>query len=249
MNEFGAQFILDPAFKFRGNEVTALGNDYQGVFAPNIVIPGFGYVGSGYSNVNRPHDFDPNYFSYGLKLRANIHDSIVQLLGFYGRDRDSVNNPVGSIIDFGNPLFSGNSFDHKFILHPVTDNEYRIYKFVGLTVAHEFPKLAVKPLGGVAPILRFESMYAFNTVYEAANGIGGAGLGYTVKTDELSMAASVDWKVKIDWLNPKAYITVSPQYFFQREMNWPHNGVALSHSGGAAVILLCTRTIISIPFC
>ncbi len=228
LSEFGVQFILDPAFKFRGNEIVYPGNDWQGVFSPNITIPGLGYVGSQYNDEEKPNDFDTEYFSYGLKLRGVLSDgTILQLLGFYGRDRDYVNRPLGAVVDFGEPMYSGNNFDHKFILHPVNSSHYYFYKFVGFTMAHEFQKLTVSALGGVAPILRFESMYAFNSVHEALSGVGGTGLGYTLKTDELSMAASIDWKVKIDWLNRAAYITISPQYFFQREMDWPHNGLAL----------------------
>ncbi len=37
-NELGFQFIFDPAFQYRGNLTVEPGNDYQGVFSPNVYL-------------------------------------------------------------------------------------------------------------------------------------------------------------------------------------------------------------------
>ncbi len=175
------------------------------------------YVGKLYEDIERPHDFDPRYFSYGLKVRADIGGTIVHLLGFYGRDRDYVSEAAAA------PFFTGpNAFDGAFVMHPVNKAFYPYYKFVGATVAKEVESLSASVLGGVSPVFRIEALYAFNTVYAMQMGQSGTGLNTFMKTNEIALAVSADWKIKSDLLNPNAYISISPQFFFQRELNYPH---------------------------
>jgi hypothetical protein len=224
IQDFGLQFIIDPAFKFRGNAVVLPGTDWQGVFNPNVNLniglppflspDGSVYVGQIYSDIEKPNDFDLKYWSYGLRMRAEVQGTIFHLMGYYGRDRDYVANGPGAFIDFA-PNPSG-----RPILHPVTEGYYPYYKFVGLTATRELVPLKVDFLGGVAPVARFESAYSFNTTHSTNDGsVNGQQF---VKTDEMTLALALDWKVKIDWLNSKSYITINPEFVFQREMNFNH---------------------------
>ncbi len=223
LTDFGVQFILDPAFKFRGNEITVLGNDEQGIFAPGVngptipfLFPNGSYIGKAYTDIEKPHDFDPTYFSYGLKFRGVLSDgTIVNILGFYGRDRDYAAATSGA-----GAVFSFNNWDYKGILSPVQSGYYPYYKFVGLTLAKEVPQLAFQVLSNIAPVFRLESTYAFNTTYGTNEAVDAS--KQFVKTDELAVALTMDYKVRVRWLNPTVGITINPQVFFQREMNFNH---------------------------
>ncbi len=230
LQDLGIQFVIDPSFKFRGNENVLPGNDWQGIFNPAINVGTIGYVGQIYSDIEKPHDFDLNYFSYGMRIRAEIQGTIFHLMGYYGRDRDYVANGSGAVFGF-------NTWDNKLLVHPVQYGYYPYYKFVGFTATRELAQLKAGFLGGVAPVFRFESAYAFN----ATHSTNDSSDQQFAKTDEMTMALAMDWKIKVDWLNPKAYITINPEFVFQREMNFYH-GYHWDYSTGAPVL---TRTTMS----
>jgi len=116
------------------------------------------------------------------------------------------------------------AYDGRFILHPVVSVHYPEFKFVGATLTRDLEKVQMSALGGVAPVIRLEALYAFNSTY--SNSMNG----YT-KTDEFRGVFGVDWKVKVNVLNPKAYFMISPQYFYQRVMDYPSGGVTLTQRG------------------
>ncbi len=215
--DFGVQFIIDPAFRYRGNEIGGTANNVCGVNAAGVNAGPSLTVGEMYSDIEKPRDFDFNYFTYGLKLKGTLPDgTVVSLLGYYGRDRDYAYAATS-------PFFfvTANNWDRtKGVLNTVKKGYYPYYKFVGLTIAKEVPQLAFSALSNIAPIFRLESTYAFNTKYGTSELLDES--KQYAKTDELAVALTMDYKVRVPWLNPNVGITVNPQFFFQREMNFYH---------------------------
>ncbi|MBI5446431.1 MAG: DUF1302 family protein [Deltaproteobacteria bacterium] len=228
LQDLGLQFILDPALQFRGNQIVEAGNDRQGVFAPGVDLGAPVHLGSLHSKIDRPDNLDPKDFSYGLKLKGNIRGTLVNLLYFNGRDRDFAAHPL-PIPPTVDPIANG--FDGLPVIHPFQEGEFPKLRFVGLTASGAFEGLKASFLGGVAPVLRLEAIYAFDTTYGTNEMFDPAKFFW--KTDELRLALGVDWKVKINWLNPRAYFFISPQYFYQRELDFPDSGdVANALIGG-----------------
>ena len=96
MQELGFQFIFNPnPFGFRGNETIRPGNTYAGIWAPNVEIQGpfpggFAHLGQYLWDWNQPSAFSADGFDYGFKIKTVISDTIINLAGFYGMDRDFV---------------------------------------------------------------------------------------------------------------------------------------------------------------
>ncbi len=233
LKEIGLQFVFDPNFQFRGNDVILPGNDYQGVWTPKVTFPiggpypfDYGYVGSLNVNYQKLHDFDPKGFTYGLKVKSNIMDAIVNLLFYYGRDRDVVMTDNPSLLR----IEPTNTWDRRMVLHPGSDAYYPYFKFIGATVTKDLSGLKSSALGGVSPVLRLEALYAFNSSYTLKNNITNS-MAQVAKTDEFRGMIGFDWKVKIPFLNPTSYFLISPQYFYQKMMDYPHGNVSLVQRG------------------
>lgn len=224
LKELGFQFVFDPNFKFRGNEVVDLGNDYMGAWSPKAIVPLGGpypfdqlYVGSFNYDFDKFNDFEPRGFTYGLKVKGNVMDTTVNLLFYYGRDRDYValdNNSLTRI----DPT---NAWDGRSVLHAGQTAYYPYFKFVGATLTRDLSGVKSSFLGGVSPVLRIEALYAFNSSFAIRNGQTSA-VTQIQKTDEFQGMVGLDWKVKIPFLNPTAFFTISPQYFYQKVMDYPH---------------------------
>lgn len=237
IQNFGVQFIFDPAMNWRGNELMTPGNDYQGPWSPNVELtlplppPPFGpgstpvYVGSLNSNIEEPDNFDSDFFSYGLRLTAETHGANIALMGFVGKDRDYAALPdmATTTIDF----FS-NAYDGTAILHPGEVGKYHDFAFVGLTFSREVGFLKANLLGGVAPVLRVETLYAFDTTYSATDGMF---YNEFVETDEFRSMVGFDWKFKCSPLNPRAFFMLSGQYFYQKLLDYPDAPVTLNQRG------------------
>lgn len=225
IQNFGVQFIFDPAADFRGNEVMTPGNEYQGVWSPYVEAGPFAYIGSLDYTVEEPDSFDSDYFSYGLRLTAETHGANIALMGFLGKDRDYAALPAPPFI-YPDPL--ANDYDGKMILHPVGVGKYYDFTFVGLTFSREVGFLKANFLGGVAPVIRMETLYAFDTTYSATDGMFFNELW---ETDEFRSMVGFDWKFKCNPLNPRAFFMLSGQYFYQKIMDYPDAPVTLNQRG------------------
>ena len=226
LSNLGVQFVLDPCFKFRGNELLLPGNDTQGVWAPSVDVDlgpmGTGHLGSIDFNIEDPDDFDPDYFTYGLKTRGYVYDAVVELLLYYGRDRDFV-----STASSNPPQFEVSAWDGRTIIHPSSEGYYPRFKFVGATYTQDLTSLKASFLGGVSPVLRLETLYAFDSTYSTS-------IDTLHQTDEIRAAIGFDWKIKIPFLNDKKFFTVAPQYYYQRIMDYPSGDVDLNQRGSVA---------------
>jgi hypothetical protein len=105
------------------------------------------------------------------------------------------------------------------VIHPGLNGYYPYFKFVGATFARELTSVRSSSLGGVAPVVRAEALYAFNSSYTVTSQ--GSPTDEVKKTDEFRGMLGVDWKFKANWLNPRAGIFLSTQYFYQKVFSYP----------------------------
>jgi hypothetical protein len=221
MQDMNFQFIFNPNPKFRGNEGIVPGNDTSGIWAPNVEIPlggaypfDYAHLGSLSTNIEKPNDLSPEGFAYAGRITANIWDARISLNGYYGRSLDFITKNVAAP-----PYMATSRWDGRTILSPLVEGYYPYFKFVGATFTRDVTPLKASFLGGVSPVLRLETFYAFNSTFTNNNN-------EFVKHDEFRGASGVDWKVKIPLLNEKAYFTISPQIYLQRIMDYPAGGLS-----------------------
>ncbi len=198
------------------------GNTNFGTWAPykTISLGGaypfdYAYMGSFDEDISAPQSFDPQGYAYALKVSGNVLDARVSLNGYYGRDHDPAIRVTGPV------RFETSDFDGRQIMHLATESYFPLFRFVGGTFSKDLTWLSSSALGGVAPVLRAEALYAFNNTFTNAN--------QEFEThDEMRAAVGMDWKIKIKPLNPSTYFSISPQIYNRRIMSYPdqYNGLS-----------------------
>jgi hypothetical protein len=241
LQELGFQFIFNPNLEFRGNESIVPGNDKAGIWAPFVKIPlggpypfDFAHLGSFDEHIPKPSGHEG--MEYGFRVRSVIYDSIITLNYFYGRDFD----PARVALPLP-PRMEVSPFDGRLIIHPAMEGFFPRFKFVGATFSRDIPSVKASFLGGVSPVLRFETMYVFNSTY-------GTSINTFDKADEFRWMVGADWKVKIPFLNAKAYFMISPQFYHRKVLDYPDNfklndnatGAPLKHDNYMASLLVNT---------
>ena len=219
------QFVFNPNADFRGNEGLFAGNDASGVWGANVEAGPNIYLGSFISDIEEPDEWDTDGFEYGIRLRAMIKGSLLSLHYFYGIDNDAVIRLNGA------PVPEISDWDRSLILHLPVAGYYPRFKMAGLTFTKDFENLYIDALGGVAPTLRLETFYSFNKTFSVAPDAVGLPLDFD-KFDELRWGVGIDWKVKINWLNPRANIMISPQFFQRRIQDYPDAATLVEGADG-----------------
>jgi hypothetical protein len=223
LQEIGVQFVFNPNADFIRNQEIQLGNDVGGIWAPNAKINlggpfplDYAHLGSAYQNIKEPQRFNYKGYEYGLKVEAMIYDAVVTLNGYYGRDKDPemIMSPIA-------PLTSVAS-DKRLLLNLFFEGFYPCFQFVGGTFTRDVPFLRIPIGGSPSPVVRLEGLYAFNTTFVTSNNT-------FEKHDELRWAIGVDWKLYIRFLNPKAGISIMPQFYQRTIMDFPH-GYGLTYA-------------------
>lgn len=233
VKDLGYEFVFNPNADFIPNQPIRTGNDEGGVWAPNLLIPGpfpFGeaHLGSAMTNIKQPGHFNPDGFEYGFRVKGVVYESLVTLNYFYGRDNDPVTRSVGS------PLVTVAS-DGRLIIHPFLEGKFPLFRFVGATLSRDITPLKASFLGGVSPVVRIETFYAFKNTFAST-------INTFDKSDEFRWAIGIDWKIKIPFLNPRAYFSISPQFFQRRIIDFPsgHDLVDLEKDNYQATLLIKT---------
>lgn len=220
LQDLGVEVIFNPNAYFQPNKSIVPGNGRAGIWAPNIEIPlggpypvDFAHLGALNSNITEPGEWDSDGYEYGVRLRAVMFDSIVTLNYFYGIDNDPVTKAVNAP-----PAMAVSPYDQRFVLHPMEEGYYPRFRFAGLTFTRDLEKLTMSALGGVAPVIRFEGFYGFDNTFTTA-------LETFEKHDEIRWALGVDWKIRVDMLNPRAYFMISPQIYHRKILDYPSYGI------------------------
>ncbi|MBF0550355.1 MAG: hypothetical protein HQK60_07460 [Deltaproteobacteria bacterium] len=204
--------VLNPNADFIPNQPIKLGNDQGGIWAPNILVP-FGpdtraYLGSPDLDLRKPSAWSPDGMELGLRIRGTIQDSIITLNYFKGIDNDYVATSLPM------PPRTDVAPDGRLVIHPAMKGYYPDLQFAGITFSRDLQSMQSSFLGGVAPVIRMEGFYAFDSTF--ANDINAL-----EKHNELRWCLGLDWKVKISWLNPRAFVAISPQFYHRKIIDYP----------------------------
>ena len=206
--------IFNPNVNFRYNEGFTTGNESMGIWAPNVELPlggpfplDYAHLGKSDLLIEEPDTLDSDGFEYGFRLRSIVMDSVITLMYFYGRDNAPAATPLGSS-SFISP------WDGRLVIQPKTKWTFPLYRFVGATFTRDLPSLTSSFLGGVAPTIRLEAMYGINNTYASS-------VGTLEQKDDFRWGAAVDWKVDIPFLNPRAYFSITGQFFGQHFRDYP----------------------------
>jgi len=226
LQDLGVQFTFNPNAQFIPNQGMALGNDVGGIWAPNVIVPdgfgGFMRLGSTEETITEPEEWDSDGFEYALRVSAQIKDTMLTLNGFYGINDTPVflNVPPYLALDptfppeWGVPLFTPTT-DGIDAIHLTLDGYYPDQKYLGATWTADLTFLQSAGLGGVSPVVRVEAMYEFDKVWEDELQ------SQFIESDYFRSGIGLDWKAKIDFLNPRAYFTISPQFFYDKIVDYP----------------------------
>ena len=185
LKDLGFEFVFNPNADFIPNQSIRTGNDEGGIWAPNVLIPGpfpFGeaHLGSTIPNIKEPGHFNSKGFEYAFRIKGIVCDSVITLNYFYGLDNDPVTRSTG-------PPFITQASDGKLIAHPFLEGKYPLFRFVGATFSKDITSLKSSFLGGVSPVVRFETFYAFKNTFATT-------LNTFDRSDELRRAIGIDWK-------------------------------------------------------
>lgn len=232
LQNLNLQFVFNPNADFIPNQGIMAGNADGGIWAPDLdLIPG-SHLATAYGPIRTPKRWsEGNEFAF--RIMGVVYDSVVTLNGFYGRDNDFVSKLIPPFISPLPPhIFAS---DRKLLLHVFQEGYYPLFRYVGATFSRDIIPLKASFLGGVAPVLRLETFYAFDNTFTFANPLTSA--QRFEKSDEFRGAVGIDWKVKIPFLNAKTYFSISPQFYYRRIVDFPsiENVTASGGTGGTPV--------------
>ena len=213
LQDIGLETVFNPNARFMPDRPIDLGNDVSGIWAPDVQpFPG-GQLGSTRYDNKAPGDWERAGMEFGVRVKGVVNDMIFSLNYFNGLSNESqlklIGAPDVTLAPNGTP-----------ILHLPLEQRYPRYQMVGATFTSDFPAVSSSALGGVAPVLRLEVERVFNNTMGVEGGASGPPFERYVKKDELRYVVGVDWKVRVDFLNPKAFFFFSGQFFHRHVMNF-----------------------------
>jgi hypothetical protein len=230
LTELGFQFIFNPNADFIPNQGLTTGNEAGGIWAIDVTFPVPSGIPRQYGDtwrlgapvefIDEPSSWDPEGFEYGLRISAQIKDTILNVMGFYGIENlPAVASPgfvphpdLPPVLGFPKLTLDA---DGIYSVNQILVGDYPLQKFVGLAWTADLAFLSSSAMGGVSPVLRLEAMYEFDKKLNDA-------LQSTLhETDLFRVGVGVDWKVKINALNPRAYFFIMPQFFWDRVIDYP----------------------------
>jgi hypothetical protein len=108
----------------------------------------------------------------------------------------------------------GTASDGTSIVYPIYQGYHPRQKYAGITWTGDLP-IVISALGGVNPLIRLEIRYQWEKFFADADQTR------YIESDYLDTGLGIDWKVKIPALNPRAYFSVMPQFFYSRIIDFP----------------------------
>jgi hypothetical protein len=213
LQDIGLETVFNPNARFQADRPIDLGNNVAGIWAPDVqVAPGVQLGSTNYVN-KAPQDWNRSGMEFGARVKGVVNDMIFSLNYFNGLSNSgqlrSLNAPDITLAPDGTP-----------IAHLNVEERFPRYQMVGATFTSDFPSVSSSILGGVAPVLRLEGEYVMNNTMSTAGGVIGLPFGSYVKKDEIRYVVGMDWKVKSDFLNPRAYFFISGQFYHRHVMDF-----------------------------
>ena len=250
LQDLGFELTFNPNAQFISNKGFSTGNDEHGIWAadasagnfvdftsilpgtyiPPELVPIFapalvpliplmplrpGRVGSMDLRIEEPDKWSEGN-EFGFRVKTVVKDAFITFNYFYGRD----NSPI---LRATNNARMRTATDGSVIVHPELEGYYPRFRIAGLTFTRDFESLYSTALGGVAPVLRFETFYGFDNTF-ATSGKANPLLGQVEdfeKYDEMRYMVGIDWKIRVRWLNPRDSFMISPQFIHQHILDYP----------------------------
>ena len=108
------------------------------------------------------------------------------------------------------------------IIEPYMKGYYPDKKFAGFTCSKELESLYIGALGGVAPVLRCEALYEFDTTFTYNNLSNPYAPMYDFEQhDAIFWGIAMDWKFKVNLINERRYISLVPQFTHRYIRDYP----------------------------
>jgi hypothetical protein len=227
--DLGFEFTFNPNADFIPNKKLSTGNYKHGIWAADSLIPSLnGRAAALIEDIEQPSDWDSDGFEYFFRIKGMFQDSTYFTLNYF----DGVDNDPVSLYDpskIGDPIdLFGASIPGLNGLPYVDDKGYQLIetfmqgyypdkRYAGFTVSRDFESLYVKALGGVAPLLRAEFIYEFDSTFITAD----KPTNDFEKHDAIFYGVSGDWKVKWNLLNPRRYFSIVPVFAHRYVQDYP----------------------------
>jgi len=233
LDQLGIEFTFNPNTDFIGSKLPATGNDTHGIWASDKLIPALNArTGSLIKNYEEPDNWSDGR-EYGLRLKGTFPDATYFTLNFF----DGVDNSPVIMPDFSKGTFGLNYtglFDDKNreIVEPYMTGFYADKRYAGFTLSRDFEEFNIKALGGVAPLVRVEALYEFDSYFTLVNSL----TDYRFEEyDAIYWGMGVDWKFKWNLLNPRRYFSLVPQFSHRHIRDYPSGTRYLQDAGGGTV--------------
>jgi len=220
-----------------GTPYNYIPEDIKKIFPPAVgdfldqnfpIIPA--RLGTVTQNLDSPDEWDPDYMEYALRLKAVMFDTIVTLNGFYGRENAPVTRSLAELP----PVHL--AYDGWLIAEPTVEGFFPLVRFVGATLARDIPFLRASFLGSVAPVIRVEALYSFDSTF-TTNGKATITDLLAGKTEDFEQydfihySIGIDWKIRVSWLNARDGIMISPQFVHKHVLDYPADYGLLAAGG------------------
>jgi len=236
LNEFGIEFVFNPNMDFIPDKAPSTGNYEYGIWAADAVqdlVLGYARVGQLLMDLEEPDRWSDGR-EYGIRIKGTLPDATLFTLNFFKGVEDNpifmpdssrTGNPI-DVLGGAIPGLNGtNRYDDKGrqIMEPYMKGYYPDKKYVGFTFAKDLEQLYISALGGVAPLLRCEFIYEFDSQFTYNNASNPFApvyeLGY--ESDAIFWGLGLDWKFKWDLLNERRYFTFMPQFMHRHIKDYP----------------------------
>ncbi len=225
INDLGLEFTFNPNADFIGNKMPGTGNDVSGIYSADVTRTGV-RVGYTIDDFEEPDSWNSDGYEYAARIKGTFTDHTYFTLNYF----DGVSNSAANRTKIGEGaggagIILDDYTDDKgrMIVHPLREGFYADQQYAGFTFSREFESLFINWLGGIAPLVRGEAIYEFDTTF-TTSGLSDRFTGKKENYEEhdaIFWGLGVDWKFKWDLLNPRRYFAFVPQFSHRHIKDYP----------------------------
>jgi hypothetical protein len=229
LDELGLEFTFNPNADFIGDKAPGPGNYEHGIWSVDVVSP-IGRIGALVTDYDEPDSWNSEGYEYAFRIKGTLPDSTYFTLNYFNGVAE---NPVYHVdLLAGFPTTKYVDDKGRPVIESFMTGYYPDKEFVGFSFARDFESLYINALGGVAPLIRVEAIYEFDSTF-CYNG-SDAGPFIFEEHDAIYGGFAIDWKFKWNLLNPRRYFSLTPQFSMRHVRDYPSDGW-LTTEGGSAV--------------
>jgi hypothetical protein len=222
IDDYGLEFIFNPNADFMPNKSFSTGNDVHGIWGVDALNSGL-RVGSRYIDTPEPDSWDSDGYEYAFRFKGTLKDGTYFTLNYFDGIANSpvmVPVPVLPPRNLINPYYTDDK--GRPIVQPASDGYYGDQKYAGFSFTHDLKTVYVDALGGVAPVIRCEGLYGFDSEFRSDGFSAPNPYGEKFeKHDEIYWGIGLDWKFKWNLLNPRRFISLGPEFSQRHILDYP----------------------------